>query len=307
MQKLYFKLKMGKKGVTRFGKGVFVNDAHLSGIYSDKQLYERRWRETRKELLALQAEVNGFECWAHLAVRDANTAWDTLHTLDVDGLVSEREEHAALEQRLKQVRATEYAMSLKVEASVVALRATERALREARVTNQSETLKTKELGGRLASATNRTDAALARAACAIETVKQIAANCQATQAALNATATNLHLAQTSAGSSEEKVAELEVELASAETRLEQLESQLACEKAKSAPKRGRPAGHRGAEWLSEKWDDCTTDARRVAFWRHCGDIREALTAGGVDDWLPAALASVLDSFDYSSVTRARHS
>ena len=137
---------------------------------------------------------------------------------------------------------------------------------------------------------------LARAACAIETVKQIAANCQATQAALNATATNLHLAQTSAGSSEEKVAELEVELASAETRLEQLESQLACEKAKSAPKRGRPAGHRGAEWLSEKWDDYTTDARRVAFWRHCGDIREALTAGGVDDWLPAALASVLDSF-----------
>ena len=62
MQKLYFKLKMGKKGVKRFGKGVFVNDAHLSGIYSDKQLYERRWRETRKELLALQAEVNGFEC-----------------------------------------------------------------------------------------------------------------------------------------------------------------------------------------------------------------------------------------------------
>ena len=61
--------------------------------------------------------------------------------------------------------------------------------------------------------------------------------------------------------------------------------------------RGRPAGHRGADLLCEKWDDYTTEARRKAFWRHCEDIKAGLRDAGVDNWLPSALAVVLNSME----------
>ena len=50
-----------------------------------------------------------------------------------------------------------------------------------------------------------------------------------------------------------------------------------------------------ADFLVEAWDDYTPDARRQAFWRHCYDIKAALSAGGADNWLPSALSAVLDS------------
>ena len=94
---------------------------------------------------------------------------------------------------------------------------------------------------------------------------------------------------------EARVAELELELSKAGGQLMDLETELEEEVAKTAPKRGRPAGHRGAEWLTENWDSYKYDARRQAFWRHCSDIRAALATAGIDDWLPSALAVVLDS------------
>ena len=73
-----------------------------------------------------------------------------------------------------------------------------------------------------------------------------------------------------------------------------MEHGLSIECMKTAPKRGRPVGHRGAEWLTANWDAYNADARRVAFWRHCNDIRDGLHSAGIDDWLPSALARVLD-------------
>ena len=63
----------------------------------------------------------------------------------------------------------------------------------------------------------------------------------------------------------------------------------------TAPKRGRPAGHKGADWIVENWDSYTYTAKKSAFWRHCEDIRDGLLQAGVDNWLPSALAVVLDS------------
>lgn len=92
-----------------------------------------------------------------------------------------------------------------------------------------------------------------------------------------------------------RVAELEVVLSQAETELESVESKLAIETAKTAPKRGRPAGHRGADYLMEHWDEYSDDARRQAFYRHCEDIKASLAASGIDNWLPSALAVVFDA------------
>ena len=108
---------------------------------------------------------------------------------------------------------------------------------------------------------------------------------------------------------EVKIQELEAEVATAEEAMQNAEQQiahterehteterlLALETAKTAPKRGRPVGHRGAEYLLDHWDDYARDASRQAFWRHCHDIKHALEAAGIDDWLPSALAHVLDS------------
>lgn len=73
------------------------------------------------------------------------------------------------------------------------------------------------------------------------------------------------------------------------------EADLATVNALTAPKRGRPAGHRGADWLLDHWDDYNKNSRKVAFWRHCEDIRDALEGGGVGNWLPNALAVVLEA------------
>ena len=56
-----------------------------------------------------------------------------------------------------------------------------------------------------------------------------------------------------------------------------------------------PIGHRGAEYLVEHWDEFNYDARRQAFYRHCGDIKATLFEGGIHNWLPAALAVVLEN------------
>jgi hypothetical protein len=50
---------------------------------------------------------------------------------------------------------------------------------------------------------------------------------------------------------EARVAELELELSKAGGQLMDLETELEEEVAKTAPKLGRPAGPRGAEWLTE--------------------------------------------------------
>jgi hypothetical protein len=98
------------------------------------------------------------------------------------------------------------------------------------------------------------------------------------------------------------VAELELELSEAGGQLIELETELKEEMAKTAPKRGRPAGHRGADHLNEFWDDMNYDARRQAFWRHCQDIRQGLDSAGIHEWLPSALAVVLDSLHAGEVT-----
>jgi hypothetical protein len=77
--------------------------------------------------------------------------------------------------------------------------------------------------------------------------------------------------------------------------MERLDNKLSAEQAKTAPKRGRAAGHRGAEWLTDHWDEYNPDAQRQAFWRHCFDIKEALKEVRIDDWLPSAVAVVFDS------------
>ena len=68
------------------------------------------------------------------------------------------------------------------------------------------------------------------------------------------------------------------------------------EKQKKAPKRGRPAGHRGADYLEEMWDSMNSEARRKAFYRHTQEIHDALVNGGIDNWAPAAFARALDMF-----------
>ena len=96
--------------------------------------------------------------------------------------------------------------------------------------------------------------------------------------ALNATAENvssLHEAAAGSGAAvlqlEQEVARVSEELAAAEEVLSQtdqrfIEATLAQPKsAATGPKRGRPTGHRGADWLTEQWDSYRPDARRQAF------------------------------------------
>ena len=167
-------------------------------------------------------------------------------------------------------------------------------LRDANASLAKENLTLPSLEARARAAEVRRDAALARAAHAVETTKRIGAEAAATQQALNATGHNLTTATTRREILEERVAELELALGKAEAGLDQLEQQIAIEAAKTAPKRGRPAGHRGADWLLDNWDGYTVGSRKVAFWRHCVDIRDALQAAGCENWLPSALAVVLD-------------
>ena len=51
-----------------------------------------------------------------------------------------------------------------------------------------------------------------------------------------------------------------------------------------------------ADWLVENWDSYPTyDSRKKAFWRHCTDIKTALSDAGVDNWLPSAFTVVLEA------------
>ena len=68
---------------------------------------------------------------------------------------------------------------------------------------------------------------------------------------------------------EEKLAATELAFDQTHSELTQTQETLEQEQAKTAPKRGRPVGHRGAAMLSEQWDSYSQDARRQAFWRHC--------------------------------------
>ena len=74
----------------------------------------------------------------------------------------------------------------------------------------------------------------------------------------------------------------------AESELVLAESELVDKREETRPKRGRPAGHKGAEELAALWDDMTINARRQAVWRHTEEIKENIQEAGLSNWLPGS-------------------
>ena len=266
-----------------------VNDLHVASLYSDKVLAERQLSELRAEHRELQAKCRSLESVAHIAEGKVKKARDTVahmpsQIIAFDGSLGTQRLANEANAKATQARHSRDAALIK---EAKATRAKHDAVTLASAARFAET----EASSRLSTANRRADTLAERLTHASSRVAELGKTVRDMQTVLDATSRNV------CGwlSSTERVAELELALENAETELAKAEADLATVKAETAPKRGRPAGHRGADWLLDHWEGYNKNARKVAFWRHCEDIRDALEGGGVGNWLPSALAVVLDA------------
>ena len=192
----------------------------------------------RADVIRLEHELNLSESSRNQAIRDAIRAYEINKI--VPKLVVQNDSHVAAKTALKGSYAAQYKAVASLKESVAEMT----SLKETNAALTKNILVLPSLEARAQAAEVRREAALARAAHAVETTKRIGAEAAATQAALNATSRNLFGATDALSMSEQRVAELELELEKVEARLDRVDQQLSVETAKTAPKRGRPAaGH----------------------------------------------------------------
>ena len=282
----------------RFDKGFITADPHASRLYADRLHFQAQNSALHKENKALRAELVHSRTTQHLAERAAHLAQEELAALpDAASFSKLREELASADREKKKASASLH--TTRREAGELQRRYDSLVLKSfaGGAALQAKSAEAKQLAAKLETATTRANTFAGRAKHALQTVARVAEECKATQSALDATSRNLVAAvarASRAGETDARVGELELELTLSERRQSELEEALSSEMRKTAPKRGRPFGHRGAEWLSDNWDAYNAQTRRKAFYRHCIEIKDLLESSGVDDWLPAALACVLD-------------
>ena len=229
------------------------------------------------------------------AERDGGVAFEMLEALpSVDTYAKEQEQFAAQKSKLSELMTKEHSLRQSLETSRdAALKATT-AGAEWKAALASSSRELREMSARVGYTETRLAAVGKRLEASRSVVRATGEKLSDTQKALDATRNNIVALSSRADVAEEGLDQAETALERTEQLATELEASLLLESAKTAPKRGRPAGHRGAEWLTANWDSYNADARRVAFWRHCNDIRDGLHSAGIDDWLPSALARVLD-------------
>ena len=283
---------VGKK----FDKGVVMNDPHYASLYCDKVLFEKRLLVANKELRELKHQLRCLETQSVQAVRDAHVAVESLKQAPTQLAHQRNTAQIALDKRERnESRVREHSLTKKLEAEKVAVR---KAVHDGREMKASLYTTSQELRTMTARA-DSADARLASMRVRLEhsriTVVETSGQLTDTQKVLDATRDNITHLSTRADTAEDSLQEAEAALADAEEMTAALEESMVLQSAKMAPKRGRPAGHRGADWLIANWAAYNANSRKLAFWRHCEDIRDALQAAGYDNWLPSALAVVLDS------------
>ena len=274
-------------------KSPLINDLHVANLHSDKLFAEAEVGRLRKEIRELTAENVSLTSEAHISTRDARQAQGKLDQFP--DYVTALDDLAILKRDAKRKNAELYALQ---QAHVLTSNRCSDLIRESKGWKAAEASQAREvrsLTERLGTAMNKAAAASERLAHAMSSIAALGETARETQLILNATARNIAALEETVSWSEVRVPELEEQLASCEECLAVLDSGLAEEVARTGPKKGRPVGHRGADWLLEHWDDYNPDARRQAFHRHCVEIRDKLSSSGIANWLPSALAVVLDS------------
>lgn len=284
-----------------------VNDLHIANLHSDKVWAERKLQEKRTEFNKVKQLYTAAESHRNIAIRDANSAWDTLETFPE--YIHERDAYSSAAVTIRKLHAKVAKACADREEADIQRAAALMQNAAFKAAKESSARGAQQATTRLEKGLERTAAAKSRADHLLDTVKGLSAEVKGVRTELRQSVERVTDLQAAADWGEDKVEELEGELNQAEKKLvvaedslEKLEaalqfvsSELQEEKCKSAPKRGRPAGHKGADWLCEQWDTYSSDGKRQAFWRHCHDIKEALHEGGVENWLPSALAVVLDA------------
>ena len=287
-------------------KAPLVNDLHVANLHTDKVRAEAALTMKNKEYADLLREYQ--RVCSELARGTKAVSEATLMQKEFPQTLKQQ---ATVKEQAKRIKRLQAECRLAVSREQEALLARAKAITERKGFKDAATSATRDLRDqttRLAAAMRKADAWEERHSKASETMNQMSEKARDLLSALNATAENVSsLHEAAAGSEaavlqlEQEVARVSEELATAEEVVSQnddrfIEATLAQPKsAATGPKRGRPTGHRGADWLTEQWDSYRPDARRQAFHRHCVEIKDALDSGGISNWLPSALSVVLDS------------
>ena len=232
-----------------------INDVHIARLHSDKVWAERQLKMKRVEHEQLVLECTALRTHRDTAVRDANTAWDLLHQFPE--FISERnyysQQQVQITHLLQKVKTAEVERDkaktdyLKSVQKGTALKA---ALASTNVTVRQQ-------AGRLATALSRLEQATERADQSRTTVKKMTGDVNALRTSLGEAGRQIILLQEAVGCGEGRVEELEGRAEELEAKLSQseelleglteVEDRLANQLAVlTAPKRGRPIGHRGA-------------------------------------------------------------
>ena len=233
-----------------------ISDLHVASLHSDKVFAETSLKQLKKAHAELQANYTRVHTdWLH-AVRDANKAYDTMDLDSFDMFMRDRDYFSTLQTRINDQR-RELGKLEKERDKLLRQRdaavKTKAAFKAASQTDQRDL---KSAMGRLATAEAKAKAAAERVEQSKITVKKMSGQLNELQVELAATNTRVVEVQESCDELQEscdwgagRVEELEGRLAGVESLLEglgEMETQLVDEIAKTAPKRGRPTGHRGA-------------------------------------------------------------
>ena len=284
-----------------------LGDLHVANLYSDKVFAERQMQAMGVLHADVRRKCERFESEAHIAMLDANRAYSILH--DFPEFVLERDHSQTQNTQIRQLLQRVNTLTTERDDALQAQGKADQQRASMKAASQSASRELKQVTARVSSALTRADNAMGRADQAMVSVKKLSGDVAQLRSDLRASVKGVAELDEAPACSLERIAELEAGLVDTEAALEAAEArltdteeqlmdseaQLTVETAKTAPKRGRPAGRRGADWLVDLWDTYTPDARKQAFWRHCQDTRAALEQGAIDNWLPSALAVVLDS------------
>ena len=288
-----------------------INDLHLANLHSDKVFAERSLLASQKEIKPLKERVRQLDSELHIARKDANDAYDMLDTLPE--FLSERDYYTTQQNHIRDLSANVYK---RIAERDLARRNESEALQKSltdRAATTTNSAAIKSLSGRLSTALGHAQSLSDRVVGLQQTVKSQAGKVKGLEKELKDFSCRVGELEAQVDWGESRVTDLEAEISAAEASLASAEQalgdseeglqiahgQLVDEQAKTAPKRGRPAGHRGADQLAENWDNYTSNGRKLAFWRHCEDMKSALQQAGIDNWLPSALAHVLDNLPTS--------
>ena len=298
-QRVYVKMKSFRtQGGGRSGRPTkltapLINDLHLAALYDEKKQWEEEALALRAEKTALVIDVTQLESELRAAIRDANSAVDGVRA--ADPFIKNYEETNNLKWQIRSSLKTEWQLTKERDAALEKAAAAARAERFSKAVATSASFdrtaavrRAAALDTRLQSVSARANDAVSRARASNSEVKELSSRVTKITDELTRSRED---ATVNLGEAEK----LRETLEDTERRVGDVEAELSEQRQLTAPKRGRPAGHRGAEMIGSLWESYTYDARRQALWRHAEEVKEKLTEAGIEDWLPGSLAVVLDS------------